>query len=528
MRLDGARRFFGRKRRGASLLTYGLAVGLIAVAAIGSVSLMGGQVSGLFGDVGLRLGGVTDGLPDTPETPETPSSPASLALSVFSGDEGAMDVTGPGSPAYGGNVVVRISNSGDLASASLSASLGSGANVEITADDCSGNTVAGGGHCDITLRPFAGASGAISDSLSVAGVSGSPLALSGTASNFTPASLSLSVVSGDEGAMDVTGPGSPAYGGNVVVRVGNSGELTSSSLSVSLGSGANVEIIADECSGDTLAGGADCDVTMRPFADANGAIGDSLVIAGVSGSPLALSGTASGFPIPFSATGGTIVDSGGYRIHSFTSSGSFQVLSGSRSDIEYLIVASGGSGGTNGRGGGGGGGCVPGSGQSVSAGNYPVVVGPAQTTFESNGSDSSVFGLTAVGGGAGTAGTGGNGGSGGGGFTAGGSGTVGQGYAGGAHSGASYDAGGGGGAGGPGATGVGGVGGGNGGDGISSGISGTATYYCGGGGGGRWSGSQDGTNGLGGGMSSYGGGGRSGGTWVNDGGPGIVIIRYPL
>ena len=55
---------------------------------------------------------------------------------------------------------------------------------------------------------------------------------------------------------------------------------------------------------------------------------------------------------PFVVTGGTIVTSGGYRYHTFTSSGSFTVSSGSKS-VEYLIVA--GGGGSQGGGGGAGG-----------------------------------------------------------------------------------------------------------------------------------------------------------------------------
>jgi hypothetical protein len=43
----------------------------------------------------------------------------------------------------------------------------------------------------------------------------------------------------------------------------------------------------------------------------------------------------------FSATGGTITTAAGKTIHTFTSSGTFTVTSGS-SDVEYLVVAGGG------------------------------------------------------------------------------------------------------------------------------------------------------------------------------------------
>ncbi len=53
------------------------------------------------------------------------------------------------------------------------------------------------------------------------------------------------------------------------------------------------------------------------------------------------------------ATGGTITEVGGYRIHTFTTSGTFTPNGGM--NVEYLIVAGGGSGGARHSGGGGGG-----------------------------------------------------------------------------------------------------------------------------------------------------------------------------
>jgi len=56
-------------------------------------------------------------------------------------------------------------------------------------------------------------------------------------------------------------------------------------------------------------------------------------------------------------TGGTITTSGSFRIHSFTSSGTFTVPSGSTlSNVEYLVVAGGGGGGGSQQGHQGGGG----------------------------------------------------------------------------------------------------------------------------------------------------------------------------
>ena len=47
------------------------------------------------------------------------------------------------------------------------------------------------------------------------------------------------------------------------------------------------------------------------------------------------------------ATGGTITTDGDYKVHTFTSSGTFEVtcVGGTESDIQYLVVAGGGGGG---------------------------------------------------------------------------------------------------------------------------------------------------------------------------------------
>jgi len=255
--------------------------------------------------------------------------------------------------------------------------------------------------------------------------------------------------------------------------------------------------------------------------------------------------------------GGTITTSGAYRIHTFTSSGTFTNTVASL-PVEYLVVAGGGSGGDgNDSGGGGaggfrtnvsgatsGGGASAEAAMSLSATSYTVTVGAGGARGGStNGGNSSFNGITSIGGGAGGDNDNGyngiSGGSGGGGDndgdSAGGSGTSGQGYAGG--SGANTDGGGGGGAGEAGTDG--GVA--RGGNGVQSSITGTATYYAGGGGGGGESSSSY-AGGLGGGgagtdgnsatdgtANTGGGGGSVNGTGTGGGGgSGIVIVRYQL
>jgi len=213
--------------------------------------------------------------------------------------------------------------------------------------------------------------------------------------------------------------------------------------------------------------------------------------------------------------------------------------------IEYLIVAGGGAGGVSFGGGGGAGGYISGTVTGVNPGSsYSIVVGAGGTRsagIGGNGSNSTGFTQTAVGGGGGGGGgAGASGGSGGGGAGRsgggagynGGSATSGQGNAGGSGiSAALVDAGGGGGgAGAAGAnainanpTGAGGVG---------TNWQSLGTYYGGGGGGCYGSGGTGGggagstgtaTDGT---VNTGGGGGGSFNTTAGNGGSGIVIVRY--
>jgi hypothetical protein len=258
---------------------------------------------------------------------------------------------------------------------------------------------------------------------------------------------------------------------------------------------------------------------------------------------------------PISATGGTeseiIISGVTYKIHTFTSSGFFNITGlGSVEDIEYLIVGGGGGGGNsaasgNEAGGGGAGGLLYGI-TTPSIANTQATVGSGGSSSTS-GQDSSIFGLSAIGGGAGATspGSGQTGGSGGGGShnsTSGGSGTAGQGNNGGTPTGSSSGGGGGG-------AGFAGQGGNNasnipanGGNGLQIAITGTEVYYAGGGAG--YVPNVSSTGGLGGGASkasgagvglpgaaNTGGGGSGGGGGTNpggNGGSGIIILRYPI
>lgn len=254
----------------------------------------------------------------------------------------------------------------------------------------------------------------------------------------------------------------------------------------------------------------------------------------------------------FSASGGTVTDVGGYRYHTFTSSGTFQILSGTAS-VDYLIVAGGGGGGTDmfenrSAGGGGAGGMVSGS-ITLTPNSYTVTIGAGgsgglattgSATRGVSGNNSSALGITCIGGGGGAShDQGGNfpglsGGSGGGGTHdatqgAPGSGTSGQGNAGGGSGATQGGAGaqwlngsfyaGGGGA----SASSGFVGGGGGG---KSGTAVSGSYNGGVGGGGAGGISDSSVGGSSGTANTGGGGGAARERNAGNGGSGIVIIRY--
>ena len=278
------------------------------------------------------------------------------------------------------------------------------------------------------------------------------------------------------------------------------------------------------------------------------------------------------------ATGGTIATCGNYKIHTFTSPGTFTVTCAGNAcgsnKVDYLVVAGGGAGSHEFSGGGAGGFresnpapgsewsgsplASPGGALPVTATGYPITVGGGGAGSSNNGNNSVFSTITSAGGGAGT-GVGGNpGGSGGGGAAEsandpptaipnrqGGSGNTppvsppqGQNGGDGANCGSNSSRGGGGGGG---AGQVGGTGSpseaGPGGDGVTSSISGSAVARAGGGAGGEGPPASSKCGGAGGGGSSpagngtanTGGGGAGFGRPTGtggSGGSGIVVIRY--
>jgi autotransporter-associated beta strand protein len=280
--------------------------------------------------------------------------------------------------------------------------------------------------------------------------------------------------------------------------------------------------------------------------------------------PLTLISSAISF-----ASGGTVTNSGGYEIRTFTTSSATGLVVTGTVTAEVLVVAGGGGGGGNGSmgGGGGAGGLLYNSAYTFASGNNAVTVGAggsgsSSTAIATDGGDSNIGTLTAIRGGHGgsyaggtAAGNAGDGGSGGGAAwstATRGTGTAGQGNAGGTASAAAnnYGNGGGGGAGAVGGNGTSLVGG-AGGIGLQysqfvgvvpSTAGGAQDGWFAGGGGGSGRNNSNGNGGAGGtggggkggdtvaiaGLAGTGGGGGGADTSQTGaaGGSGVVIVRF--
>jgi len=326
-----------------------------------------------------------------------------------------------------------------------------------------------------------------------------------------------------------------SVGSGTGTKVGNTVEITG-------WSGTSVTVTLTYTTAATYSNKANVTSTSATYTDSAYSSADSIVISS-----------------SFTATGGAIstytAAGVNYKVHTFTSSGTF--TAGASGTVDVLVVAGGGAGGGDPMGGGAGaGGSRTATGLPVVATGYSVTVGGGGAAVTSArgtvGYNSTFSTITSIGGGGGGQGNGGvkaglSGGSGGGGSGyngGGGSGTSGQGNQG--ASGAHYGGGGGGGAG---ASGNGGGHnpGGTGGSGSSSSITGSSITRAGGGGGGSYGGGGaisggSGGGGQGGGVTTPGptsgsvntgsGGGGSPNNYITyasgAGGSGIVIIRYAV
>lgn len=178
-----------RRIRAVSGMTYALLLGLVAVVALAAIGSLGGGIRSLMMVAGNRLTDAGNGIGPAASAPAaTTPAPATTTLTL-TGNGAGMNVTGPGSPAYGAPVVFTLANTGAVTSALPVIDL-PGTSFDLVGNGCT-VPLAPGASCAITIRPKASADGNYSATFSVQANNNPSVSLAGTSSNFTNATLPM-------------------------------------------------------------------------------------------------------------------------------------------------------------------------------------------------------------------------------------------------------------------------------------------------------------------------------------------------
>ena len=188
---------------------------------------------------------------------------------------------------------IVVTNTGTAATGTLKTALG-GANpdsFQIDSDICSGQVLAAGASCTVTLHFAPKTVGSLSATFTISATPGGSLTVQLTGQSAPPGALAISPSTNDFGSI-VTGASSSA----TAFTVTNSGGGATGTLSAAL-SGTDkgsFTIGSDTCTGSTLAAGASCSVgvTFAPITEGTKAA--SLSVTGTPGgsASAALGGTA--------------------------------------------------------------------------------------------------------------------------------------------------------------------------------------------------------------------------------------------
>ena len=479
---------------------------------------------------------------------------AGETLNVIVGQGGvAITVSNTSRPAtYGGGGGVPATNSIQNSSGGgrsaiqrssadiVTAGAGGGSGMTNAASNPAGYTLAGGA---AAWTGTASAGDYPPGSSTYAGQGGTPSAGGASGATYgdgtaTTIGVSGSLYTGGTAGLYGGGGGGGYYGGGG----GNGGD---GGYGRGGGGGSSYTALLTNATGSNSTNGYSAPNTASSYYQSGAGAGG---ITGIGGNGLIVVTYTTITPPPL-AVGGTVIPSGLSRIHAFTTLGSttFTVTGPASLSVQVLVLAGGGGGGRWQGGGGGAGGVVTAT-QTLTAGDYTVVVGDGGAgdsgSTGSNGANSSFNGLTGIGGGYGGAypspASGAAGGCGGGGSYVGGGGAGSQGFAGGNGSDGAggFAAGGGGGMGSVGQATTGASGSGVGGNGLTYTVASTSYLIAGGGGAGQSAAGGSGGGGGGGNDSSPqngfpgtsntggGGGGAGRGGAGGKGGSGLVLIWY--
>jgi len=217
-----------------------------------------------------------------------PGGSASASISGTAVEPGALSVSPPSNDF--GSVVVSTSSEatvftvtntgGDTTGALASALTGAQMNqFAISADNCSGNTLAASATCTLSVSFAPTTVGAKAASLTVSGSPGGTAVSALSGAGMTSAAITISPVSHNFGGALVG-----TDGASYTFTATNAGSQTTGTLSVTRSGAASSEfsITNDDCNGQTLGGGANCTITVQ-FAPSSA--GDKTASLDVSATP---------------------------------------------------------------------------------------------------------------------------------------------------------------------------------------------------------------------------------------------------
>ena len=216
---------------------------------------------------------------------------ASLAIAPTTLDFGAVSLGATGAPA-----VFTVTNTGGAATGALVVAI-AGVNASsfmLGADTCTGVALAPGATCTATVV-FAPMTvfGAATAALTIAGMPGGTLSATLDGAGIATADLVVAPASADFGAVT---PGSSS--GNTTFTIANPSGTATAPLAVALGgtNPADFTKIADTCTGNAIAAGQTCAISVRFAPMAPGAKSASLTVAAsaANATTAALTGTGVG------------------------------------------------------------------------------------------------------------------------------------------------------------------------------------------------------------------------------------------
>jgi hypothetical protein len=224
---------------------------------------------------------------------------------------GALTLTTTGSANFGtlvpgtrgAPVPFTVTNTGDLTTGPLSASLSSTADF-LLSDGCSLTALPGHGTCLLSVTFAPSTSGSKSVTLAVTATPGGTASLGLSGTGQRPAVLSGTPASFSFGNLEVGVASTPT-----TWTVKNTGDAATTALALSNGNPAEVTVASNSCTG-TLAAGASCAITASFKASAGGSRAGTLTLADTNNVATALALSATGLiRLTVSTTGTGVVTS---------------------------------------------------------------------------------------------------------------------------------------------------------------------------------------------------------------------------